>query len=124
MWLSNILHFSNWLVKYLSYKSPNHTHANDNITTNSRLWEITRQILRRQTEVGICPKTHIPKWSCKSQSCVRLMIRQGDRNLNLKLNAFESTLGYFNSYVIRIKLCYFKYNLLYLFTYFLRLRIS
>ena len=57
------IYLSKWLVKYLSYKRTNYTHANNDLTTNLRLWEITRQILQRQTEVGIRLKTHIPKWS-------------------------------------------------------------
>ena len=76
------IYLSKWLVKHFLYKCTKHTHANNNLKTNLCLWEITRQILQRQTEVGIRLKNPIPKWACKSQSCVRLMIRQSDLNVS------------------------------------------
>ena len=57
---------SKCLVKYLSYKRTNYTHANDNLTTNLRPWEITRQILQRQTEVGILLKPIFPSGHVKA----------------------------------------------------------
>ena len=60
------IYLSKWLVKHFLYKCTKHTHANNNLKTNLCLWEITRQILQRQTEVGIRLKPIFPSGHVKA----------------------------------------------------------